>query len=113
LSIDDEEYLTTNNVAETTPGQSNHAARPLTTASLHLNSPPEAPKNLGQINPNLNDCHSNPIKLSSTFWILLITNWLRQQEATHSKYTDLSNMASDTFSFIPHGVGVAASFSLS
>jgi len=31
----------------------------------------------------------------------------------HSKYADLSNVARDIFSIIPHGVGVEASFSLS
>jgi len=30
----------------------------------------------------------------------------------HSKYNDLSNVAQDIFSIIPHGVGVEASFSL-
>jgi hypothetical protein len=45
LSSDNEEYLTTNNVAEKTPGQSDCAARLLTAARLYLNSPPEAPKN--------------------------------------------------------------------
>jgi len=44
-SSDDEEYLTPNNVAETTPGHSDRAARLLTAARLYLNSPPEAPKN--------------------------------------------------------------------
>jgi len=73
LSRDDEEYLTPNNVAETTPGRSNHAARLLTAARLYLNSPPEAPKNWGQINPNLNDYHSDPVEISSTFWIPDIT----------------------------------------
>jgi len=46
LSSDDEEYLTPNNVPETTPGGSDRAARSLTVARLYLNSPPEAPKNL-------------------------------------------------------------------
>jgi hypothetical protein len=45
LSNDDEEYLTPNNAAETTPGRSDRAARLLTVARLYLNSPPEAPKN--------------------------------------------------------------------
>jgi len=111
-SRDDEEYLTPNNVAETTPGRSDHAAHLLTAARLYLNSPPEAPKNWGQINPNLNDYHSDPMEISSTFWIPDITNWWRQQEETHSKYADLSNVARDIFSIIPHGVGVEASFSL-
>ena len=112
LSSDDEEYLTPNNVAETTPGRSDRAARLLNTARLYLNSPPEAPKNWGQINPNLNDYHSDPMEISSTFWIPDITDWWRQQEETHSKYADLSNVARDIFSIIPHGVGVEASFSL-
>jgi hypothetical protein len=49
--------------------RSNHAARLLTATRLCLNSPPEAPKNWGQINPNLNDYHSDPMEVSSTVWI--------------------------------------------
>jgi len=112
LSSNDEEYLTPNNVAETTPGRSDRAAHLLNAARLHLNSPPEAPKNWGQINPNLNDYHSDPMEISSTFWIPDITDWWRQQEETHSKYADLSNVARDIFSIIPHGVRVEASCSL-
>jgi len=112
LSSDDEEYLTANNVAETTVERSDRAARLLTTARLYLNSPPQAPTNWGQINPNLNDYHSDPMKISSTLWIPDITNWYRQQEETHSKYADLANVARDIFSIIPHGVGLEASFSL-
>ena len=73
LSSDDEEYLTPDNVAETTPGRSDCAAPSLTVARLYLNSLPEAPKNWGQIDPNLNDYHSNPKEISSTFWIPDIT----------------------------------------
>jgi len=112
LSRDNEEYLTPNNVAEKTPGRSDRAARLLTAARLYLNSPPEAPKTWGQINPNLNDYHSDPMEISSTFWIPVITDWWRQQEETHSKYADLSNVARDIISIIPHGVGVEDSFSL-
>jgi len=83
LSSDDEEYLTPNNVAETTPGRSDHAARLLTATRFYLNSPPEAPKNWGQINPNLIDYHADPMEISSTFWITDITDWWRQQEETH------------------------------
>jgi hypothetical protein len=75
LSRDDEDFLTPNNVAETTPGRSNHTGHILTTASLYLNSPPEAPKNWGQINQNLNDYHSDPMEVSSTFWVPDITDW--------------------------------------
>jgi len=52
------------------------------------------------------------MEISSTFWIPDITDWWRQQEETHSMYTDLSNVACDIFSIMPHGVGVEASFSL-
>jgi len=83
LSSDDEEYLTPNNVAETTPGRSDRAARLLTAARLYLNSPLEALKNWGQINPKLNDYHSDPMEISSTFWLPDITDWWRQQEETH------------------------------
>ena len=100
------------NVAETTPGRSDRAARLLTAARLYLTSPSELPQNWGQINPNLNDYHSDLIAISSTFWLPDITDWWRQQEETHSKYADLSNVARDVFSIITHGVAVEASFSL-
>jgi hypothetical protein len=86
---DNEEYSTPNNVAETTPGQSDRAAQLLTAARLYLNSPPEAPQNWGPINPNLNDYHSDPMEICSTGWILDITDWWHQQEDTHSKYDNL------------------------
>jgi len=112
LSNDDEEHFMPINVAETTPGPSDPAARILTASRLYLNSPPEAPKNWGQINRNLNDYHFDPMESSSTFRIPDITDWRRQQEETHSKYADLSSVARDIFSIIPHGVGVEARFSL-
>jgi len=112
LSSDDEEYLTPNNVAETTPGRSDRTARLLTAARLYLNSLPEAPKNWGQIDPNLTDYHSDPMEISSIFLFPEITDWWRQQEETHSKYADLSNEARNIFSIVPHGVGVEASFPL-
>jgi hypothetical protein len=80
VSRDDEDYLTPNTVAETTPERSDCAARILTTTRLYLNSPPEAPKNWGQINQNLNDYHSDPMEISSTFWVPDITDWWRQQD---------------------------------
>jgi len=104
--------LTPNNVAEMTPGRIDHSACLSTAASLDLHLPPEAPKNWGQINPNLNDYHSDPMEISSTCWILDITDRWRQQEETHSTYADLSNVVHDIFSIIPHGVGVEASYSL-
>jgi hypothetical protein len=105
-SSDHKEYLTPNNVVETTHGRSHRAARILTAASLHLNSPPEVSKNWGQINPNLNDYHSDLMEISSTFWIPDITDWWQQQVETQFKYADLSNVSHDIFSIIPHGVGV-------
>jgi hypothetical protein len=99
-------------VAETTPRRSGRAARLWTAAGLYLNSLPEAPKNWGQIDPNLTDYYSNPMEISSTFWIPDITDWWSQPEETHSKYANLSIVTWDIFSIIPHGVGVKASFSL-
>ena len=112
MSSDDEEYLTPNNEAETTSRWSDRAVLLLTAARLYFNLPHEAPNNWGQIHPNLNDYHSDPMEFSSTFWIPDITNWWHQQEKPHTKYTDLSNVACDIFWIIPHGVRVEASFSL-
>ena len=85
LSSDDDEYLTPNNVAEMTPGHSDHAACLLSVARLYLNPPAEAPKNWGQINPHRNDYHSDPIEISSTLLLPDITDRWHQQEETHSK----------------------------
>jgi len=81
----DEEYLLCNNAAEMTPRWCDHAACVLAAARLYSDSLPEAPKNWGQINLNLNDFHSDPMEMSCTFLILDITDWWRQQEKTHSK----------------------------
>jgi len=70
-------------MAETTPGQSDRAARLLTAASLYLNSPPEVPTNWGQDNLHPNDYHSDSMEISSTFWLPDITDWWRQLEETH------------------------------
>jgi len=112
LSSDDEGYLIPNNVAGMTPKPSDHAARLVTTARLYSNSPPEATRNWGQINPNLHHYHSNPMEIRSTFWLPDITDWWRQQKETNSKYSDVSNEARKIFSIIPRGVRVEASFSL-
>ena len=112
MSRDDDEYLMPNNVAETTPGWSDRAPHLLTATRLYLNSPPDAPKHWGQINPNVNDYHSDPMEMSSTIWLPDITNWWHRQEETHSKYADCSNVVHDIFCIIPHGVKVEASFCL-
>jgi hypothetical protein len=111
-SCDDEKYSTPNTVAEMTSGHSDRAACSFTAAMLYFNSPPEAPKNWGHINPTLNDYHSDPMEISSTFWIPDITDWWHQQEQTNPKYAYLSNVECDIFCNIPHGVGVETSFAL-
>ena len=112
LSSGDEEDLKPKNLAKTTPGRSNRAACLFTATRLYLNSLPQSPKNWGQVNPNLDDYHSNLMRVCSTFWIPDIAEWWQQQGETHSKYADLSNVACDIFSFKLHGVGVEASLSL-
>ena len=112
LSSFDTENLMPNNVANTTPGRSDCASRSSPAARLYLNSPPSSLKNWGQVDPDLRDYHSNPMGISSTFWIPDITDWWRQQEELHSRYVDHSTVARDIFSIIQHGVGVEASFSL-
>jgi len=62
-----DKYLRPDNVAVTTPGESDRVARVWIAARLYLNSPPEAPQNWGQIYPNLNDYNSGSMEVSSTF----------------------------------------------
>jgi len=112
LSSDDEQYFMNNNVAETTPGRSDDAAHLLTAARLYLNSAPETPYNWVQINPKHNDYHSDIMEISSTFGMPNLIDWWLQPEETSSKSTDLSNVAHDIFSIMPHAVGVQACFSL-
>jgi len=109
---DAEQFLMSENVAGTTAGWSNHAVRFLTAARLYLSSPHELRQKWGQINPNHNHYHSDPTEICSTLWILDIADWWRQQEETHSKYDNLSNVACDIFFIIPHGSRVEASCSL-
>jgi len=66
----------------------------------------------GQVNPNLDKYHSNPMEMRSTFWLPDITDWWQQPEEAHSKFAGLSNAACDRFTIIPHGDGVEASSSL-
>jgi len=68
-----DEYLMRTNVTKTTPGRSDHSTHLLTAARFNLNSPAEVPQNWGQINPNLNHYHSEPMKISSTFWFMDIS----------------------------------------
>jgi len=112
LPSDDDEFLTPNNVAVTTPGQSNCTASIITASKCYLNLPPEVLKNWWQINWNLNDYSYDTMEISSTFWIPDITNWWQQQEEMHSKYANLSKVACDILSIIRHGVTVGAKISL-
>ena len=86
------------NIARTTPGLTNCMARFLTTARLHFNTPAESPKNWGEVTPNLNDFHAYLMEISSTFWILDITDWWHQPLEIHTKYAILSNVAPNLFS---------------
>jgi hypothetical protein len=112
LSNDDDEYLTPKWVAEMTPRQSDRAAHFLTAARLQMNSLPESSKTRWQVNPNVNDYHCDPMEISSTFWLPHITYRWRQQQEMHSKYTDLTDVACNIFSIIPHAVGGEARFCL-
>ena len=98
-----------NNVADT---RSDRAACLLTAARLYLNSPSDLAQNRGKIDPNINNYHSDPMEISSTFGLPDITDWWRQQEEMHSKYADLPSVALNILSIIPQGVGVVASCSL-
>jgi len=99
-------------VAPATPARSDCAARLLAATRLYLTSPPEASKNWLHNNPNLNDYHPYPMEISSTSWICTINYWWRQQEESHWKYADLSNLVHDIVSIIWRGLEVEASFSL-
>jgi len=94
-----------------TPGQTDHAATLLTAAALYSNSPPDAWKNCREVNPNVNHYNNNPMEISSTFWLPDLTDRWHQQDEMHWMYADLSKVACNKFSIIPHGVGVEASFS--
>jgi len=52
------------------------------------------------------------MNIIGTIWILDITDWWRQEDITHWKYADLSNVGRDISSIIPHGVGLEVSVSV-
>jgi len=112
LSRNNEEYLRPRSMAEKTPRRSDHAACWLTATRLYWNSPPEAPKNWEQVSSNPNKYHSDCMEISDKLWLPDVTHWWRQQEETHSKYTNLYNVPCNVISIIPHDVQVEASFSL-
>jgi hypothetical protein len=112
LSSNDDEYLTSKNVAEMTPRHSVHAACLLTASIFHLISLPESPKNWGQHHPNLNDYLSDRIEISSTLWLPDIIDWWYEQADSHTAYADFLNVAQHIFFIITHVVRVEASVSL-
>ena len=67
FSSDDEEYLTPNNVAKTTPGRSDCAVCLFTAARFFLNSQPEVRKNWGLIEPNIIEYDSDRMEICRTF----------------------------------------------
>jgi len=101
-----------NDVAERTLRQSQCAVYLLTATTLHLNLLPESTNKCGQINPNPNDYHWDPIEIGTTFGLPDIPDWWWQQDEMHSKNVNLSNVAWDIFSVIPHAVKVEACLSL-
>jgi len=52
------------------------------------------------------------MEISTTLWILDITDQWCQQEEMHPKVADFTNVAPNIFSIIPHCIGVQASLSL-
>jgi len=52
------------------------------------------------------------MEISTTFWLPDITDWWHQQEETHPKYADLSNVPQNILSIIPRVVGVGPVFPL-
>jgi len=112
LSSDDERSVRPNSGTDTTPRRSNRAAPLLIPARLYTNSLPEAPRNRGQVDPNLNDYNSDHLAISSRVSLPDVTDWWHQQDKTHSKFTDLSNVAHGTFAIVLQVVGVEESFSL-
>jgi len=99
-------------MAEMTPWPSDCAAHSTTATRLYFNSPPEAPKNWGQVNTNLNDYHSEPKEIICSFLLPEIINWWHQYAETQPKYADLSKTAHSIISIIPHGVRFEAGFDL-
>jgi hypothetical protein len=109
FSGDSEEYTTPDNVTEMTSRCSDPAVSILATARHYLYSWPEVLMNWEHINPNINEYHSDPTKISSTYCIPNITDWCHQQGEMHSTYADLSNVACDIFNVIQHCIRVEAS----
>jgi hypothetical protein len=79
LSSDDEEYVMSKNVAETTPRQSEYTAHLLQAPRLYLKSPPELPQNWWQLSLNHHDYHTDHMEISNRSWIADVTHWWHPQ----------------------------------
>jgi len=112
MSHNDEEYITSKSMAETTHGPRDCTAHILTASQLYFNSQSESQKYWVQVISNPQDYHSDLMEISSTFRLLEITDWCGQQVEPHWKYTDNLNLAHDIFSPVLNGVRVEANFSL-
>jgi hypothetical protein len=94
----------------------------LTTPMLCLNSPPEAPKNWGQINLDHNDYHSNLMEICSTIgYQISLTGGANRRKRTqstpislmwHGTYSVLYPVVSKTRAVFPFGEMVLAGDSL-
>jgi len=111
LSSNDEEYLTPKSVAEITPWQRDPAARWITPERLYSNSPPAVPTNWGEVNPSLDDFHSERMEISGTFWLPNISDRWPQPEKSQWNHASLSKVAGNIFSIIPCGITAEASVS--
>jgi len=112
LSSINEEYLDLQHVAGIAPGLNNCTACILTASRSYLYSPPESPKNWGQVDHTLSDYHSDTLEMRITFWIPDITNCWRQPGKVYSKYVNLCNVPCDRFSIIPHAISLEVSYSI-
>lgn len=107
-----QDNLMPKNVVETTPRQSKFTPHIFTASMLHLIVPHESGHNKRQVILNLNDSHSDPLYIHSSFWIPTITDWWPQQEAMHTVNADPSTVERDVFCIILHGVRMETSYFL-
>lgn len=75
MSSDDEEYLTCKPVAKITPRQTDHTVHLPPAGRLYFISPHEQQQNWGQVDPDVNNYHSDPMAISNTCWLLDVTDW--------------------------------------
>jgi len=108
LSSDDEKYLIPRNVAKTMCGWCDCPSLVLTATRHYSNSPPKLTHNWLQTYPIHNDYDSDTTWISHIWWTPDITDWWLQQQQTLSKCGDISVMACDILSDIPHHIVLKA-----